>query len=34
MVELEHARTLLEQMGLNTAAQLLDAQLERALHAQ
>lgn len=23
MVELEHARTLLEQMGLNTAAQLL-----------
>ena len=25
MVELEHTRALLEQMGLNTAAQLLDA---------
>lgn len=34
MVELEHARVLLEQMGLETAAQLLDAQLERALHEQ
>ena len=34
MVELEHARALLEQMGLNTAAQLLDAQLEQSLHAQ
>ncbi len=34
MVELEHARALLEQMGLSTSAQLLDAQLERSLHAQ
>ena len=34
MVELEHARALLEQMGLDTAAQLLDAQLEQSLHAQ
>ena len=34
MVELEHARTLLEQMGLNTAAQILDAQLEHSLHGQ
>lgn len=34
MVELEHARALLEQMGLHTAAQLLDAQLEQSLHAQ
>lgn len=34
MVELEHARALLEQMGLQTAAQLLDAQLEQSLHAQ
>ena len=32
MVELEHARALLEQMGLQTAAQLLDAQLEQSLH--
>lgn len=34
MVELEHAGTLLGQMGLDTAAQLLDAQLERSLHDQ
>ena len=34
MVELEHTRSLLEQMGLHTAAQLLDAQLEQALHSQ
>ena len=34
MVELEHARALLEQMGLQTAAQLLDAQLEQSLHTQ
>lgn len=34
MVELEHTRMLLEQMGLNTAAQILDAQLERSLHGQ
>lgn len=34
MVELEHARALLEQMGLQTAAQLLDAQLEQSLLAQ
>lgn len=34
MVELEHTRFLLEQMGLHTAAQLLDAQLEISLHSQ
>lgn len=34
MVELEHTRALLEQMGLHTAAQLLDAQLEMSLHSQ
>lgn len=34
MVELEHTRSLLEQMSLHTAAQLLDAQLEQALHSQ
>lgn len=34
MVELEHTQALLEQMGLNTAAQLLDAQLEISLHKQ
>lgn len=34
MVELEHARMLLEQLGLSTAAQLLDAQLERSVHTQ
>ena len=34
MVELEHTRSLLEQMGLHTAAQLLDAQLEISLHNQ
>ena len=32
MVEMEHARALLEEMGLNTAAQLLDAQLEQSVH--
>ena len=31
MVEMEHARALLEEMGLNTAAQLLDAQLEQSV---
>ena len=34
MVELEHARDLLTRMGLDTAAQLLDAHLERSLHDQ
>lgn len=34
MVELEHTRALLEQLGLQTAAHLLDAQLERSLHGQ
>src|SRR5690554_1907413 len=34
MVELEHTRDLLENMGLKTAAGLLDAQLERSLKAQ
>lgn len=34
MVELEHARALLEQMGLVTAGELLDAQLEHSLHAE
>lgn len=34
MVELEHTRALLEQLGLQTAAHLLDAQLERSLHSQ
>ena len=32
MVELEHARELLSGMGLGTAADLLDAQIERSLH--
>ena len=32
MVELEHTRELLEEMGLHTAAELLDAQLEQAVH--
>lgn len=30
MVELEHARSLLDEMGLTTAVQLLDAQIERS----
>ena len=34
MVELEHARELLSNMGLETAATLLDAQMERSLHAE
>ena len=34
MVELEHARELLENMGLETAATLLDAQMERSLHSE
>ena len=34
MVELEHTWALLEQLGLQTAAHLLDAQLERSLHGQ
>ena len=32
MVELEHARALLEEMGLNTAALLLEAHLEQSIH--
>lgn len=32
MVELEHARAILEEMGLNTADQLLDAHLEQSVH--
>lgn len=31
---MEHTRALLEQLGLQTAAQLLDAQLECSLHDQ
>ena len=34
MVELEHARELLGNMGLATAAELLDAQMERSLHEE
>jgi DNA replication protein DnaC len=34
MVELERARDLLEDMGLRTASELLDAQLERSLKAE
>ena len=34
MVELEHARELLDGMGLHTAASLLDAQLERSTHTE
>lgn len=34
MVELEHLRSLLEGMGLNTAAELLDTQLERSAHQE
>jgi len=34
MVELEHARELLDGMGLHAAASLLDAQLERSTHAE
>ena len=30
MVELEHARALLSDMGLTMSAQLLDAQIERS----
>lgn len=33
-VELEHAHELLDTMGLHTAAELLDAQLERSSHAE
>ncbi len=32
VVDLEHARALLEELGLPTAAQLLDAQLEQSVH--
>jgi hypothetical protein len=32
MVELEHTRELLNGLGLGTAAELLDAQIERSLH--
>ena len=34
MVELEQARDLLESTGLKTAAELLDAQLERSLKTE
>ena len=34
MVDLEHARALLEDMGLHTAAELLDAQAEKSMHGQ
>lgn len=34
MVELEHARQLMDTMGLHTAAELLDAQLERSTHGE
>jgi len=34
VVELEHARELLGSMGLETASALLDAQMERSLHAE
>lgn len=34
MVDLEHARALLEDMGLHTAAELLDAQAEKSMHEQ
>jgi len=34
MVELEHARELLDTMGLHTSAALLDAQLERSAHEE
>jgi len=32
MVELEHARSLLSELGLDTASELLDAKLEDAMH--
>jgi len=32
MVELKHSRQLLCEMGLNTSGELLDAQLEKAVH--
>jgi DNA replication protein DnaC len=32
MVELEHTRSLLSELGLNTASELLDARLEDAMH--
>ena len=34
MVELEHSRQLLCEMGLTTAGALLDAHLERAVHEE
>ncbi len=34
MVDLEHARALLDDMGLHTAAELLDAQAEKSMHGQ
>ena len=34
MVEIEHARELLDSMGLHTSAALMDAQLERSTHAE
>lgn len=34
MVNLEHARALLDDMGLHTAAELLDAQAEKSMHGQ
>ena len=32
MVELEHARSILSELGLNTASELLDAKIEDAIH--
>ena len=34
MVELEHARQMLHDLGLTTAAELLDAHLEQAVHGE
>jgi DNA replication protein DnaC len=34
MVELEHARNILSELGLNTASELLDAKLEDSLHKE
>ena len=34
MVEIEHARELLDSMGLHTSAAFMDAQLERSTHAE
>ena len=34
MIELEHTRDLLKELGLSTAAELLDARLEAAAHSE